>query len=233
MPSWWKFDQEAWERTLSSRRVLEVRPALNIAVKRDVREFRVSAPAQRLVGAFAAEMAEPDKSFGGIQIMRPRHRMGQRFSIGERFQGVYDLSAFLRQLRRPVAQKKSITGCRRDSCSGLPALKRHLSNAFLSDYGEITEIQLESLPSRMRYVYLNGSAMAGASTFVVSEETDATSLVTQIWEYQEQREGLVKAFGTYVLRLHLGVVHAQVQHAAGRAGGEILSTDIPAEYFTV
>lgn len=228
----WRFDQEDWEHRLQERAVLELAPGSTIAIKRDVRDFTVSVAARPYVDAFARAMADPERRFGGIQLMRPRHRIGRPFELGERFQGRYPLRAFLAEVLPLVGAgaQPSRAAPEQGSRVGWAAVLCNLENTFVSDYGQIVELQADLLPARIRYVYLEGSAMAGSSTFTVRELDAGTCLVTQIWEYQELRRQHVAAFATYVLRLHLGVVYSQVEQAAELAGGRILTSNVPDEY---
>lgn len=228
----WRFDQEEWEQSLQKRRVLTLSPSSSIAIKRDVRDFTVSAAAQACVDGFARAMADPERRFGGIQLMRPRHRVGHRFELGERFQGRYPLRAFLREVLPIIGTgaTPSRAGERERSRTGWDAVLRKLEDLFVSDYGEIVELSADVLPARIRYIYLQGSAMAGSSTFAISELAPEVCRITQIWEYQELRRHHLGAFATYVLRLHLGVVDSQIQQAAELAGGRILTSDVPDEY---
>jgi adenine deaminase len=92
----------------------------------------------------------------------------------------------------------------------------------------------------LEYIYLEGSPIAGSSTFTVSEVTDAAVLarhgvqhaarMQQVFEYQERDGSIASFFSRGGLRLHNQVVFSQAEQSAAAAGGRVLESNIPVEY---
>jgi hypothetical protein len=107
---------------------------------------------------------------------------------------------------------------------------RSVEDAFTSDYGELAELDVVSFPARVKYVYLEGSYIAGSLAFQVEEAGPDRCRVEQTWLYQEIRTPYVMWVGTSVLRMHLQVVWSQIEQAARSVGAQILESDIPDAY---
>lgn len=230
--------RKAWERALVTRPVLPLDPNSKVAIKRDVRSFDIDCAPLRLVRAFAETMADSDRRFGLVRVLRSAQSVGKPFRIGERFQGRFSVPQGLLQqlsgqgeLGQRFAFACSRAG-RRWAGSWLEETVRRLEDQFASDYGEITELETDTLPARVQYVYLKGSYIAGSSTFIVEGVQGGRCRLTQIWLYQEIHARYVKWIGTEVLRMHLAVVHSQVEQACERVGARILRSDIPEAYLS-
>ncbi len=222
---------DSWERALAARAVLKLDAHSKVAIKRDVRQFEISCDARSFALAFADTMADPDRHFGLVQVVRSRSSIGKPFKLGERFQGRFSVArAFADQpLGRRLSNAFEATRQRLEGGIFHQALTR-VEDRFTSDYGEITELGIDTLPARVQYVYLEGSYIAGSSTFVAQALDAGRCLLEQIWLYQEIHPRYVKWVGTDVLRMHLAVVHSQVRQASERAGARILRSDIPEAY---
>ncbi|HEY3665155.1 MAG TPA: hypothetical protein VGL19_04105, partial [Polyangiaceae bacterium] len=114
----------------------------------------------------------------------------------------------------------------------LRLVMRLVEDELTSDYGEIVELNLTEPPYRVRYVYLEGSYIAGGSSFSIEASSASTSKVVQVFEYQELRLPYVLWLSTSVLPIHYAVVHSQIAQAAELAGGLITDCDVPREYLT-
>jgi hypothetical protein len=200
---------------LLGRAPLPVNPARPIAIKRDVHEFEIAAPAERFARAFEEVVTDPASTFGLIRVKRPADRLGQRFTRGERFQGSFSFElaagprlAWLFALR-PVAR-----------------VATWLEDQFMSDYAEIVEFE----PLRLRYRYLDGTPIAGSSTFTIEPLGPDRCRFTQIFEFQEINGIALRTFQSFGLKYHDQVVWQQVRRAAAKANAAVLSRTIPEEY---
>ncbi|MFI5297562.1 MAG: hypothetical protein ACHREM_05635 [Polyangiales bacterium] len=181
-------------------------------------------------------MKVPNAEFGLIKVRRPLDRVGKDFQIGERFQGQYQLNdglmttapAWLKDL---VVLARKSTPLQEAVCS--------IENKDMSDYGIIEELNLvlKQGPLVFAYRYLDGSPIAGTSTFTVVPEdrtnahgaspsdAGATStttpesapapscVLTQVFQYQEQHELTAVLMSGPILKLHDQVVWNQAKHA--------------------
>jgi hypothetical protein len=108
-----------------------------------------------------------------------------------------------------------------------------IENAHTSDYGVIDTFAFQPPPGQpytLQYSYLEGSPIAGSSTFIVTPIDAQTCQLTQIFEYQEQSISFATFFTAGGLKLHNQVVYSQALQAAQHIGARILETDIPAAY---
>jgi hypothetical protein len=217
---------------LLARAPLPVDPARAIAIKRDVHEFEVDVEAQAFARAFREVMTDPESTFGLIRVKRPRERLGRDFEVGERFQGCFSLEMALsgwveRGPLRPLAG--AVRGLlARGAVARAIAL---VEDRLLSDHAEIEELSLdEAGHARLRYRYLEGTPIAGSSTFVVEPEGAGRCRVRQIFEYQEVNAIALATFQRFGLKYHDQVVHMQVQQAAARAGARAVRGTIPDHY---
>jgi hypothetical protein len=76
-------------RRLLGRRRLAIDPTSGAAVKRNVHEFLIDAPAERFAQALADILVEPGADFAGLTILRLPGRAGRSFLPGERFQAAF------------------------------------------------------------------------------------------------------------------------------------------------
>jgi hypothetical protein len=206
----------AWETKLDHRCVLEPKADRRISVKRDVHSIEIDADAGKLADAFHRTMTDPDKHFGLIHVMRKAQNRGKPFSLNERFQGRYALEDALNLKGEFWAQ-----------------VLRGIEDKFTSDYGIISLLVLNPPRGedyRMQYVYLEGSPIAGSSTFIIHPLGPARSRLTQVFEYQELDPSFVEFFATDGLKLHNQVVYSQGKQAADLIGAHIVDTDIPEAY---
>jgi hypothetical protein len=208
-------------RRLPRRAPLSVDPRKSIAVKRDVHEYRVEAGAVRFADAFRSAMIDPEGTFGLIRIKRPAERIGKDFELGERFQGCYSLEEALHRgfshswLGRLAARALALRPVRRAVA--------WIEDALMSDYAVIDQLILSPDASRgeihtLRYCYLQGTPIAGSSTFYIEPRGLDRCVVRQILEYQEINCIALSIFQRFGLKMHDQVVHMQIQEAAARAG---------------
>lgn len=219
-----------WVTLMGRRHVIPLDNGSAVAVKRDVRRFEIEANAKAFAEAFHAAMMDPNTNFGLIKIDRLPQNVGKPFHVGERFQGRYQLDLALDDGLRGEIEK--LVEDASDTPGGQDVLCS-IESSLLSDYGEITLIELappEGQPFRIRYEYLSGSPIAGSSTFVV-EPVDATHCrFVEIFQYQEISSASAAFFSAVGLKAHNGVVTAQVAEAIKRVpGAKVLSSDIPYE----
>jgi hypothetical protein len=219
-----------WEQELDARKLLVLDARSKIDIKRDVHNLVVSADADALAKAFHSVMKDPNRRFGLIKVDRKASRRGQDFVLNERFQGRYELDQALSQ--KLHGRWKELFG----ELAEEPPWCRILwdiENQHTSDYGIISELSLNPPPGaefRLAYRYLEGSPIAGSSTFIVTPLMSGRSRLTQIFEYQELTADFARFFSSGGLRLHNQVVYSQVEQAAALAGGAIVESDIPPEY---
>ncbi len=209
------------ERRLSSRKRLPVEPARSIAIKRDVHEFVIEAPAGRFAAAFREVMTDPQGMFGLIRVKRPVDRLGREFAVGERFQGCYSLSTVLGQSRlfRWLLALPPVRW-----------LLDKIEDAMLSDYAVIDELVLDGEAPTLKYSYLDGTPIRGSSRFAIEALDGDRCRVTQIFEYQEVNAIALGTFQRFGLKMHDQVVHMQIHKAAARAGARVQSGTIPQAY---
>jgi hypothetical protein len=204
-------------KKLLRRRLLSVRRETSIAVKRDSHEFLVDVDAAALIESFRTILTSKDSIFGLIRVKRPAARLGQPFELGERFQGSFSLELLLftwlgerRWLRRLL------------TLAPLRWLLDSLEALFLSNYGELTVMDLTiraERPAELVYAYLEGTPIAGKSTFTIESLGPGRCRFTQILEYQEVNGISLATFQRFGLKFHDQVVHEQVRQAAALAGG--------------
>ena len=226
----WSFD--AWEGDLVRRAVLPLDSSSPITIKRDVRSFVVSASAREFAAAFAGSMADPDRAFGLVRVMRPRAELGKPFAVGQRFQGRFSVRELIRQRSGNDEWVSRMAGWSQQNgiARMVSGAVRSMEDAFTSDFGELTELDVTHFPARVKYVYLEGSYIAGSSAFEVTELGPERCRVDQTWLSQELRTPSVLWVGTSVLRMHLQVVWSQIEQAAESVGAAIVDSDVPPEY---
>ncbi|MFO0564744.1 MAG: hypothetical protein U0263_03730 [Polyangiaceae bacterium] len=231
--------QSRWEAELSKKQPLSLSPNAEIAIKRDVHEVVVSTDAPTFAKAFHEVMRDPSRRFGLIRVDRLAKNVGRPFSLGEKFQGRYSVEgAVKKELGKTWAK---LFGELVDDDEVQELLCR-IENEQTSDFGVISRLELEpsaGAPHVLEYTYLDGSPIAGSSTFQVTEVTGAelakvgvpkAAKLTQIFLYQERTSSFAKFFSRGGLKLHNQVVMSQAEQSATLAGAKILSSDIPKEY---
>jgi hypothetical protein len=222
--------QTQWETTLDARKELVLDPSREITIKRDVHSVIVAAETDKLAQAFHEVMRDPKRRYGLIRIDRKQANIGKAFAVGERFQGRYELDEALRRNLEPW-EKKIFGDFARDP--GVRAILCDIENQNTSDYGIIAELNLtpkEGSDYVLSYHYLEGSPIAGSSTFVVSQVSPGVSKITQVFEYQELTSSFALFFSSGGLKLHNQVVYNQALQAAEILGAKIVSSDIPEAY---
>jgi hypothetical protein len=231
---------ESWAAQLRGRNPLALDYRSDITVKRDARDMIVDVEAARLAPAFQQVMSDPTRRYGLIRVDRLPENLGKPFALGEKFQGRYEVDqAITRELHGHLRQW---FGDFADS-EPVQAWLCQIENGHTSDYGVISALALSAAPGQdsvLQYRYLDGSPIAGSSTFTVSDITDPALLaqhgiskgsrLRQLFEYQEQTSSFATFFTKGGLRLHNQVVYSQAEQAAAAAGGKIVASDIPVEY---
>ncbi len=220
-----------WEQELDARPVLGLDPKGGITIKRDVHNVVISASAVKVADAFGRVMRDPNRRFGLIRVDRKRAKVGQPFALDERFQGRYELDDAL-QAKIKAGWLKKVFADATDS-DDVQCSIRKIENQLTSDYGRISRLELtppEGGDFVLAYEYLQGSPIAGSTTFTVTPLDKDKSRLTQIFVYQEQSAAFVSFFGAGGLKLHNQVVLAQATQAAELLGAKIVESDIPAEY---
>jgi hypothetical protein len=233
-------DVARWSAELRRRAPLTLDYRADISVKRDVRDVLVDVEASRFASAFAEVMTDPARRFGLIRIDRLPEHMGKPFEVGEKFQGRYGVEGAVSEKLRGKA--KAWFGDLADS-EPVQSWLCAVENQHTSNFGQIRRIELAAEPggeSVLEYVYLDGTPIAGSSTFTVSAVTDPAVLarhgvahaarLQQAFEYQERDAGTTSFFSRGGLRLHNMVVFSQAEQSAAAAGGRVLESNIPLEY---
>jgi len=223
----------AAERKLMQRVLLPVDSRKNIAIKREVQEYRVEADAGRFADAFRKALTDPEGTFGLIRIKRPADRMGKSFEPGERFQGCFSLEEAIRR-RFSIPGRQWLM---RRLFAFLPIRRviAWIEDTMLSDYAVVDQLTLAPDTARgeihtLRYCYLKGTPIAGSTTYLIEPRGGERCLVRQILEYQEINGLALSAFQRFGLKLHDQVVHRQIQKAAALAGVQPPVGTIPAAY---
>ncbi len=229
---------EAWEEALDRRAVLPLNPASPVAIKRDLHTFEVNVSSRAFASAFHAAMIDTSRRFGLVQVLRKRDRQGLPFSLGERFQGCFRIR---HAIRDGIDSSPAVARALRTVEGSLARLYERVAepihfieDGWMSDFGQIVELELDrGKVSRLKYAYLEGSFIAGSSTFLVEPSGHDRARISQVFEYQEIRQAYVLWVGTAVLKMHLGVVFSQIEQAAEVAGGQIIGTTVPSQYWSV
>jgi hypothetical protein len=223
--------KKQWEAELDRKQELKLKPESQITIKRDVHNIVVAADADKLAKAFHDVMRDSKRRFGLIKVDRRGTESDQPFKENDRFQGRYEVDeAILKSLRGDWSKK--IFG----DFAKEPAVEEffcRVENHATSDYGIIKKLNLNPKPGEeyvLSYHYLEGSPIAGSSTFVVSQVSPGVSRLTQIFEYQEQSATFALFFSSGGLKLHDQVVYSQATQAADLIGAKIVSSDIPELY---
>jgi hypothetical protein len=219
-----------WEAALDARKELVLDAHREITIKRDVHSVVVATDADKLAHAFAEVMRDPQRRFGLIMIDRKQANIGKPFTVGERFQGRYQLDEAIARNLEPW-EKKVFGDFAKDP--GVRSFLCDIENQNTSDYGVIAELNLtpkDGADYVLSYHYLEGSPIAGSSTFVVSQVSPGMSKVTQVFEYQELTSAFALFFSSGGLKLHNQVVFNQASQAAEILGVKVVSSDIPEPY---
>jgi len=222
--------QNQWEAALDARKELVLDANREITIKRDVHSVVVAADVDKLAQAFHEVMRDPKRRYGLIRIDRKQANIGKAFTVGERFQGRYDLDEALRRDLEPW-EKKIFGELAQDP--GVRSILCDIENQNTSDYGVIAQLNLtpkEGEEYVLSYHYLEGSPIAGSSTFVVSQVSPGVSKITQVFEYQELTSAFALFFSSGGLKLHNQVVYNQASQAAAILGAKVVSSDIPEAY---
>ena len=209
-------------RRLARRAPIAVDPTRAVAIKRDVHEYVVQAPAAELALALRAVVTDPASRFGLIRIKRPEERMGAPFEVGERFQGCFAIERAVPGWLGPVVRWRPIAW-----------VVARVEDLFLSNYAEIEAIDFTPAPGEpyvLRYGYLKGTPIAGSTTLLLQPLGPSRTRFVQVFEYQETDAMSVMTFQQFGLKFHDQVVHEEVRQAARRCGAVIESGTIPTAY---
>jgi hypothetical protein len=182
------------QRRLATRAPLALDAARPYAVKRNVHEIVVDAPPDRFAAALRETLADPGQQFGMVAIRRAPARVGRPFVAGERFLGTFHLGL------------------------GASPLVRWIEESFLSDYAEVVALD----ERRAVYRYLEGTPIAGSSTYLVDADPAGTRL-TVVFEHQEINALAVSVLHRFALRQHDRAALAQARAAARRCGARVVS----------
>ena len=225
--------EQDWARDLAAKTRLELDPTGLYAIKRDAHNVDVNAPAADFAKAFHETMKTKGEFFGCITVRRPEAEVNQDFQVGHRFQGRYSIKqAVMEELEDSFANELGPVVGAMMSAGLMRPLLRLIEDNVISDYGEIVSLELENTDVyTLRYAYLEGSPIAGSSTFTIRELTPGTCRLTQVFEYQEANFASMASLGTWALKLHNEVVYFQVKKSAERIGAEIIASDIPEAYW--
>jgi hypothetical protein len=220
----------AWETQLDQKKELVLDPKRDITIKRDVHSIVVAADTDKMASAFHEVMRDTKRHYGLIRVDRKQANIGKPFQVGERFQGRYQIDdALLKNL--PSWEKKIFGDLAQDP--GIRTVICNIENQSSSDYGIIAQLDLSPKDGQdyvLSYHYLDGSPIAGSSTFIISKVSPGVSKVTQIFEYQEQTHVFALFFSSGGLKLHNQVVYSQAAQAAELLGVKVVSSDIPELY---
>jgi hypothetical protein len=219
-----------WETLLDQKKELVLDPKRDITIKRDVHSIVVAADADKLANAFHDVMRDTKRHYGLIRVDRKQANIGKPFQVGERFQGRYQLDEAIKKDLAPW--EKKIFGELVDD-PGVRTAICNIENQSSSDYGIIAQLDLNPKDGQdyvLSYHYLEGSPIAGSSTFVISKVSPGVSKLTQIFEYQEQTHTFALFFTSGGLKLHDQVVYSQASQAAQLLGVKVVSSDIPELY---
>jgi hypothetical protein len=206
----------AWEAKLGARPKLEIKENGSVSIKRDVHSFVIDEEASKVADAFHKTMIDPNKRFGLIHLMRIAKNVGKPFTEFEKFQGRYAIEDGL-SLKGPFWE----------------SVLRGIEDKFTSDYGIIQRLNLQPKPGEdylLEYDYLEGSPIAGSSTFTVHALGDKLSRLTQVFVYQECDPSFTTFFSTNGLKLHDQVVYSQARQTAESLHAKIVETDMPVAY---
>lgn len=223
-------------RKLTRKRALPLDPENPIAIKRDVHEFVISADAEQVAHAFRDVVTDPKSQFGLIRVKRPESRMGAGFEVGERFQGCFSVETVMKQAAarlQPLNASSVVEWLLRRPTTG--QVISWIEDSFLSNYAEICEINISPDLAAgecylLKYRYLDGTPIAGSSTFRIEPLDDHRCRVLQIFEFQEVNAMALATFQRFGLKMHDQVVFAQIHQAAARIGARVLSATIPSQY---
>jgi hypothetical protein len=175
-------------------------------------------------------MRDTKRHYGLIRVDRKQANIGKPFQLGERFQGRYQLSEAIKKDLAPW--EKKIFGELADD-PGVRTAICNIENQAMSDYGIIAQLDLNPKEGQdyvLAYHYLEGSPIAGSSTFVISKVSPGVSKITQIFEYQELTHPFALFFSSGGLKLHNQVVSSQAAQTAELLGAKVVTSDIPELY---
>jgi len=101
---------------------------------------------------------------------------------------------------------------------------RWLEDRVLSDSAEIVETE----PTRVTYRYLEGSPIAGESSYAILPDGAGSARVVVTFTFQEQGGLALSALHRFGIRWHDRVVQAQVEAAAKKIGARVLESTLRA-----
>ncbi len=99
-----------------------------------------------------------------------------------------------------------------------------LEDRLFSDAAEITELE----PRRVTYQYLEGSPIAGSSSYAIESAGPGRTRLVNTFVFQEQGGFAITALHRFGVRAHDEVVRAQVEAAAKRVNARVLDSTMRA-----
>ena len=188
------------------------------AIKRTLPELELDVGAPAFARALREVMTDRTARFDLVRVRRPASDAWRDFAVGDRFQGCFSLRA-----------AAAAWGAPRWLLGVAATLERLGALAWVearvaSDHSEITALD----PYRVAYRYLDGTPLAGETTYTIAPRGDRACALEVAFTYQETTAAalaLVHAFG---LRAHDRAVLAQAEAAAARAGGRVVRHTIRA-----
>lgn len=196
-------------RALAKRAVLPLNPTASIAIKRNVHEFWVEAPADAFADAFRTVLEQPGARFGPLAIRRLKDNVGRPFSMGERFQAGFVLDALLAGRGPSWLQRLAAS-----------EPMTWVEELALSDFAEVCLVT----PRRVGYRYLQGSPIAGHSTFEVTPNGPEACHFAATFVFQEVAGWAVEVMHRFAASQHDAVTVEQVARAARALGASARTT---------
>jgi hypothetical protein len=220
-------------RRLLTKQHKHTAPKNGIAIKREAHVFDVDADASAFAHAFQDVLRDPGATFGVVRIKRIAECVGRDFVEGERFQGGFSIRAAVESSAMPARLKAAMTRLL-DHPLAASAIER-LEEAFLSDYGELEQVLLEPDASRgevhtVSYRYLEGTPLAGSTTYTVEPLPSGGCRVTQIFRYQEVNSIALNTFQRFGIKYHDAAVYWQIRCAADRIDARVTKSSVIPEY---
>ncbi|HTJ47419.1 MAG TPA: hypothetical protein VL463_35210 [Kofleriaceae bacterium] len=191
------------------------RPA---AIKRNLHELEIDRDAASFARALRDVLNDRTARFDLIRVRRPAADAWRDFAVGDRFQGCFSLRAAAARWGAPPWLSSTAAALER---IGVLAW---LEARVASDHSEITAADTY----RVAYRYLDGTPLAGETTYTIAPRGDRACALEVAFTYQETTAlalALVHAFG---MRAHDRAVLAQAEAAASRAGGRVVRHTIRA-----
>jgi hypothetical protein len=222
-------------RRLDAMRVATLDGRRPAAIKRNVHELDIDAPAPRFARALAQTLADPTASFGLVAVRRVDANTGRPFAAGERFAGCFRLALAARAWGAPGWLVAALD--RADAAGLLPWIENRLT----SDHAELRELALDgdgdghgdgagdhgddAAAATMAYRYLDGTPLAGESRYTIEARGEGARL-TVTFHFQETAGWAIALLHGFGIRQHDLAVLAQAEAAAARLGARVVAHTI-------